>query len=101
MLWVLREVHVISTYNIHICGNSEKYLLKISDDMEVADREVLQRVELSAIDPHDRHIWRFGVRSAMCAAGQPPRRIWVLPLYLHINQKSSDDDDDDENKNNT
>ena len=30
--------------------------------------------KLSAIDPHDRHTWRSGVRSAMCAASQLPRR---------------------------
>ena len=30
--------------------------------------EVLQRVE--AINPHDRHTWRSGVRSAMHAASQ-------------------------------
>ena len=22
--------------------------------------------------------------------------MWMLPLYLHVNQKSNDDDDDDE-----
>ena len=30
--------------------------------------------KLSAIDPHDRDTWRFGVRSAMCTAGQLPGR---------------------------
>ena len=30
--------------------------------------------KLSAIDPHDRHTWRSGVRSAMCAASQLPGR---------------------------
>ena len=30
--------------------------------------------KLSAIDPHDRHNWRYGVRSAMCAASQLPGR---------------------------
>ena len=52
--------------------------------------------KLSAIDPHDRHTWRSGVRSAMHAAaiyleGGP--LVWMLPLYLHVNQKSDDDDD--------
>ena len=37
--------------------------------------------KLLAIDPHDRHTLRSGVRSA----------IWMLPLYLHVNQKSNDD----------
>ena len=30
--------------------------------------------KLSAIDPHDRHTWRSGVRSAMCVASQLPGR---------------------------
>ena len=29
---------------------------------------------LSAIDPHDRHTWRSGVRSAICTASQLPGR---------------------------
>ena len=30
--------------------------------------------KLSAINPHDRHTWRSGVRSAMGAASQLPGR---------------------------
>ena len=30
--------------------------------------------KLSAIDPHNRHTWRSGVRSVMCAASQLPGR---------------------------
>ena len=44
--------------------------------------------KLSAIDPHDRHTWRYGVRSAMRAASQLPGRgplRWMLSLYLHRN----------------
>ena len=39
------------------------------------------------------------MRSAMRAASQLPGRgplMWMLPLYLHVNQKSDDDDDDDD-----
>ena len=39
------------------------------------------------------------MRSAMHAASQLPGRgplMWMLPLYLHVNQKSDDDDDDDD-----
>ena len=49
-----------------------------------------------AINPHDRHTWRSDVRPAMHAASQLPGRgtmMWMLPLYLHVNQKSDDDDD--------
>ena len=49
--------------------------------------------KLSAFDPHDRHTWRSGVRSAM--EGCP--LMWMLHLYLYVNQKSDDDDDDDDN----
>ena len=47
-------------------------------------REGLQRVDLSAIDPHDRHTWRSGVRSAMRAAsqlsGRGPTDVDVAPV---------------------
>ena len=38
------------------------------------------------------------MRSAMRAASQLPGRgplMWMLSLYLRVNQKSNDDDDDD------
>ena len=38
--------------------------------MKAADREELQRVKLSAINPHERQTWRSGVRSAMRATSQ-------------------------------
>ena len=40
----------------------------------------------AGIDPHDRHTWWSGVRSARRAARQ--LLMWMLPLYLHVNQKS-------------
>ena len=55
--------------------------------------------KLSAIDPHDRHTWRSGVRSAIRAASQLPGRGPTdvdVALYLHVNQNSIDDDDDDD-----
>ena len=55
---------------------------------------VCREWKLSAISPHDRHTWRSGVRSAMCAAsqlsGRGPTDV-MLPLYLHVNQKSNYD----------
>ena len=50
--------------------------------------------KLSAINPHDRRTWRSGVRNAMRATSQLSERgplIWMLPLYLHVNQKSDYD----------
>ena len=50
--------------------------------------------KLSAINLHDRHTWRSGVRSAMRAAsqlsGRGPTDV-MLSLYLHVNQKSNYD----------
>ena len=57
--------------------------------------------KLSAIDPHDRHTWRSGVRSAMRAASHLPGRGPTdvdVPLFLQVNQKSIDDDDDEKTK---
>ena len=51
--------------------------------------------KLSAVNPHDRNMWRSGVRSAMHAAsqlfGRGPTDVDVVP----VNQKSDYDDDDD------
>ena len=49
--------------------------------------------KLSAVDPHERDTWRYGVRSAMRAAsleGGPLK--WILSLNMHVNQKSDDDE---------
>ena len=40
-------------------------------------------------------VWDLqGVQQASCLEGSP--LMWMLPLYLHVNQKSDDDDDDDD-----
>ena len=62
------------------------------DDLEAADREW----KLSAMDPHDRHTWRSGVRSAMREAASYLEGGPLMPLYLHVNKKSDSDDDDDD-----
>ena len=61
---------------------------------QLTERDCRER-KLLAINPHDRHTWRSGARSAMRAASHlsgrgPP--MWMLPLYLHVNQKSDYDD---------
>ena len=57
-------------------------------------RGIADEWKLSAIDSHDRHIWRSGVRSAMRAArqlsGRGPTDVDVAPV-LHVNQKSDYD----------
>ena len=56
--------------------------------------------KLSAIDPHDRHTQRSGVRPAMHAASQlPGRGPTDVDVALHVNKKSDDDDDDDNDDN--
>ena len=48
----------------------------------------------------DNFSFRSGVRSAICATSQLSGRggplMWILPLYLHVNNKKSDDDEDDD-----
>ena len=54
--------------------------------------------KLTTVDPQERSTWRLGVRSAMRAASQLPGKgplMWLMPLHLHVNQKSDYDDDDD------
>ena len=59
--------------------------------------------KLLAINPHDRNMWRSGVRSAMRTTSQLSGSVcvcvwgggalmWMLPLYLHVNQKSDYND---------
>ena len=58
-------------------------------------KQLTERDCSEAINPHDRNMWRSGVRSAMRAASQLSGRgplIWMLPLYLHVNQKSDYDE---------
>ena len=50
--------------------------------------------KLTTVDPQERSTWRSGVRSAMCAASQLPGKgplMWMMPLHLHVNQKSDYD----------
>ena len=42
----------------------------------------------TTVDLQERSTWRSGVKSAMRAAGQLPRRgplMWKMPLHLHVN----------------
>ena len=41
---------------------------------QLIERDCREQWKLSAIDPHDRHTWRSGVRSAIHAASQLPER---------------------------
>ena len=51
--------------------------------------------ELTTVDPQERSTWRSGVRSAMSATSKLPGKgplIGMMPLHLHVNQKSYHDD---------
>ena len=50
--------------------------------------------KLTTVDPQERSTWRSGVRSAMQLASYLERgsRMWMMPLHLHVNQKSDYDD---------
>ena len=63
--------------------------------MQLTERDC-REWKLLAIDPHEKDTWRSGVRFAMRAASQLPGRgplMWILSLYLHVNQKSDDDNE--------
>ena len=47
------------------------------------------------VDPKERSTWRSGVRSAMQLASYLERGPGMMPLHLHVNQKSNYDDDDE------
>ena len=55
--------------------------------MQLTERDC-REWKLSATKPHDRNMWRSGVRSAVQQAsyleGGP--LMWMLPLYLHVKQ---------------
>ena len=67
--------------------------------MEAADRERLLRVEALRyrlmIDISGDMVGDLPcVQQASYLEGGP--LMWMLPLYLHVNQKSDDDDDNDD-----
>ena len=51
--------------------------------------------KLTTVDLQERSIWRSGVRSAMLQLASYLERgplMWMMPLHLHVNQKSDYDD---------
>ena len=60
------------------------------DDMEAADREGLQRVEVLMIVIIGDLVWDLPcLQQASYLEGYP--LMWILPLYQHVNKKSDDD----------
>ena len=83
---------VKTAFDIQVAGKCEPGRSKMTWK-QLTERDC-REWKLSAIDPHDRHNWRSGVRSAMHAAGQLPGRgptdVDVAPVS--VNQKSDDDE---------
>ena len=51
---------------------------------------------LMTVETQERSTWRSAVKSAMRAASQLPEGgplMWMIPLHMHVNQKSDYDDD--------
>ena len=71
---------------------------EVQDDMEAADREGSQsrssRLLTLMIDIPGDLVWDLLCMQQASNLEEGPL-MWMLPLYLHVNQKSSDDDDDD------
>ena len=60
---------------------------------KLTDRDC-RELKLTTVDPQERSTWRSGVRTAMRAASQLTGRgplMWMMPLHLHVNQKSDYD----------
>ena len=76
---------VKTAFDIQIVGKTSAW--EAQDDLEAADREGLQRVEALQLSTLMIETWRSGVRSAMRAASQLPRRgptvvdIAPVPAY--------------------
>ena len=91
---MIRQICNVKPKDIVITRSNELLPRLGIEDLDL----VLKERRLSAIDPHDRHTWRSGVRSAMRAASQLSARGLSdvdVALYLHVNQKSDDDEYDD------
>ena len=83
-----------SQVSLKYTGWWKAWALETQDDMEAADREGSQRVEVTGYQP-SWYTWRSGVRSAMVQQASYLERgplMWMLPLYLQGIQKSGDYD---------
>ena len=92
--------HILKERRLHWYGHGERSNGAVEtafDGKHGFERPEMQQLtegdctecKILDIDPHDRHIWRSGMRSAMHAASQVPVKGPTdvdVPLYLHINQ---------------
>ena len=90
MVWTCGTLQWCNQDSLWQLGWWKAWAWEAQNDMEAADREGLQRVEADV--PGDL-VWDLPcVQQASYLEGGP--LMWMLPLYLHVNQKSDYDDDD-------
>ena len=105
---------ILKERRLHWYGHVERFngAVKTAFDLQVDGRPKMtwkqltewdcREWKLSASIPHARHTWRSGVRHTWRSGVQQASYLeggplmWMLPLYLHVNQKSVDDDDEDD-----
>ena len=95
MVWTCGTLQWCNQDSLWHTGWWKAWAWEAQNDMEAADREGLQRVcsLLSAvmIDVPGDPVWDLPcVQQASYLEGGP--LMWMLPLYLHVNQKSDYDD---------
>ena len=75
---------ILKERRLHWCGHVECSNGRPKLTWEQLTERDCRKWKLSAINPHDRNIWRFGVRSAMRAAsqlsGRGPNDVDVAPV---------------------
>ena len=96
MVWTCGTLQWCSQDSLWHTGWWKAWAWEAQDDMETADREGLQRMEARPstlmIDIPGDLVWDLPcVQQASYLEGGP--LVWMLPLYLHVNQKSDYDDD--------
>ena len=91
MVWTCGTLQWCSQDSLWHSGWWKAWAWEAQDDMETADREGLQRVESTLmIDIPGDLVWDLPcVQQASYLEGGP--LVWMLPLYLHVIQKSDYD----------
>ena len=87
-MWNAPMVTVTTAFHIQVVGKHRPGEPKMTWK-QLTERDC-REWKLSAINLYDKHTWRSGVRSAASQLfGRGPTDL--LPLYLHVNQKSDYD----------
>ena len=93
MVWTCGTLQRCSQDSLWHTGWWKAWAWEAQDDMETADREGLERVEALGHQPSWQTylVWDLPcMQQASYLEGGP--LVWMLPLYLDVNQKSDYDD---------